>query len=191
MPDQSLSPKQKRFVEEYILDCNATAAARRAGYSAPTAQEQGSRLLSNVMVQAAVTAKMQERSARLKVDADEALVRLARLSRASVADFVSWGPGGLVLKDSASIPDELLACVAEVSETTTRHGGTVKFKLHDKVKALELLARHLGLLKDGNTNVNNVFINWDALAGRRPQPDPVEERIAEANGHATNGHPRD
>ncbi len=50
----NLTPKQQRFVEEYLIDLNATQAAIRAGYSEKTAQEQSSRLLSNVMVQEAV-----------------------------------------------------------------------------------------------------------------------------------------
>lgn len=50
-----LSEKQKRFVLEYLIDLNATQAAIRAGYSEKTAQEQGSRLLSNVMVSEAIS----------------------------------------------------------------------------------------------------------------------------------------
>jgi hypothetical protein len=51
-PHTSHSKKQRRFVDEYLVDLNATQAAIRAGYSPRTAQEQSSRLLSNVMVQA-------------------------------------------------------------------------------------------------------------------------------------------
>ncbi|MBB6672615.1 terminase small subunit [Cohnella nanjingensis] len=50
----ALTAKQQRFVEEYLIDLNATQAAIRAGYSENTAQEQGSRLLSNVMVKEAI-----------------------------------------------------------------------------------------------------------------------------------------
>ena len=52
-----LTPKQERFVEEYLIDLNATQAAIRAGYSAKTAEAQGSRLLSNVNVSALVADK--------------------------------------------------------------------------------------------------------------------------------------
>ena len=49
-----LTPRQQRFVDEYLIDLNATQAAIRAGYSPKTAQSQSSRLLSNVMVRAAI-----------------------------------------------------------------------------------------------------------------------------------------
>ena len=56
MPD--LTPKQEAFVAEYLIDLNATQAATRAGYSAKTANEQGSRLLANVNVSQAVQQAM-------------------------------------------------------------------------------------------------------------------------------------
>lgn len=49
-----MTPRQARFVQEFLIDSNATQAAIRAGYSAKTAQEQSSRLLSNVIIAAAV-----------------------------------------------------------------------------------------------------------------------------------------
>lgn len=68
---QKLSPKQERFAREYLLDLNATQAAIRAGYSPKTAQEQASRLLSNVMVAARVAelkAKRAEKADRTAQD---------------------------------------------------------------------------------------------------------------------------
>jgi phage terminase small subunit len=63
-----LTPKQLRFVDEYLVDLNATQAAIRAGYSAKTANEQGARLLSNVMVQAALAERMKAREQRTEVN---------------------------------------------------------------------------------------------------------------------------
>jgi phage terminase small subunit len=68
-----LTPKQQTFVAEYLKDLNATRAAVRAGYSAKTAQEQSSRLLSNVMVAEAVQKAMDKRSERTQIDADYVL----------------------------------------------------------------------------------------------------------------------
>lgn len=73
MADRKLTPKQAAFVREYLLDLNATQAATRAGYSARTANEQGSRLLANVSVRSAIQAAMKERSRRTEVDADYVL----------------------------------------------------------------------------------------------------------------------
>ena len=52
-----ITPKQQRFVTEYLIDLNATQAAIRAGYSRKTAQQQGSRLLTNVVVKRAIAAQ--------------------------------------------------------------------------------------------------------------------------------------
>ena len=66
----NLTPKQQRFVEEYLIDLNATQAAIRAGYSEKTAQEQSSRLLSNVMVQEAVQKAKNKLSERTELTVD-------------------------------------------------------------------------------------------------------------------------
>ncbi len=63
-----LTPKQSRFVEEYLIDLNATQAAIRAGYSAKTAKQQASRLLTNVDVAASVVEAKLERSEVTKID---------------------------------------------------------------------------------------------------------------------------
>ena len=77
----SLTPKQDRFVEGFLVDLNATQAAVRAGYSARTAQEQGSRLLSNVMVQATIAKAMEARSERTEIDQDMVVHGLLREAR--------------------------------------------------------------------------------------------------------------
>lgn len=74
--EKKLTPKQERFVEEYLKDLNATQAAIRAGYSPKTAQEQSSRLLSNVMVQEAVRAGREAKAKDARVDAQWVLRRL-------------------------------------------------------------------------------------------------------------------
>lgn len=74
----ALTPKQQAFVDEYLVDLNATQAAIRAGYSVKTAHEQASRLLANVKVAEAVVDAKNARSERTKIDADWVLQRLAR-----------------------------------------------------------------------------------------------------------------
>lgn len=69
-PSASLTPKQARFVEEYLCDLNATQAAIRAGYSARTAKQHGARLLTRAAIAGAVTARQTARAARVQVDQD-------------------------------------------------------------------------------------------------------------------------
>jgi phage terminase small subunit len=143
-----LTPKQARFVEEYLIDLNATDAARRAGYSAKTAEQQGPRLLGNVGVAAAIQAAISARSARTQVTADRVVEELARLGFSDMREFAEWGAAGVKLRNSDTLPDDAARCVAEVSQTITEGGGSLKFKLHDKKGALELLGRHLGMFND-------------------------------------------
>jgi len=84
-----VTPKQQRFVEEYLVDLNATAAYLRAGYAARgnAAEVSASKLLRNPKVSAAVAAAQQERSERTKIDADWVLRRLADEVNAGVADL--------------------------------------------------------------------------------------------------------
>jgi phage terminase small subunit len=160
----SLNARQARFVEEYLIDLNATAAAKRAGYSAKTAYSQGERLLKHVEVAAAVEEAKATRSRRTEIDQDEVLREIHRLGFSNIADYVEWGPDGVRLKESTDMSDEALRCVLEVSETKTDKGGTVKFKLHDKKGSLELLGRHLGLFKDNLNLGGSVGLRWeDAL----------------------------
>jgi len=80
-----LTAKQERFVTEYLADCNATQAAIRAGYSRKTAQAQGSRLLSNVMVKEAIEIAQEKLSRRFRITQEQVLEDLARLSEEAAA----------------------------------------------------------------------------------------------------------
>ena len=76
----ALTPRQQRFVDEYLVDLNATQAAVRAGYSKRTAEQQGPRLLGNVGVAAAIAARMKVRSERLDIQADNVLQAIAKIA---------------------------------------------------------------------------------------------------------------
>jgi hypothetical protein len=78
MSQGQLTPKQRRFVDEYLVDLNATQAAIRAGYSARTANEQGARLLANASVAAAAQSAQLARSQRLRISQDDVLRGLHR-----------------------------------------------------------------------------------------------------------------
>jgi hypothetical protein len=73
MTTQGLTAKQSAFIEEYAIDMNASAAATRAGYSAKTAKEHATRLLTNVHVAAAIAEARAERSIRTNITADRVL----------------------------------------------------------------------------------------------------------------------
>ena len=143
-----LTEKQKRFVEEYLVDLNATQAAIRAGYSPKTARQIGEENLSKPDISDAVQKAIAERARRTGVSQDRIVQELAKIAFADMRNFARWGKYGVSLINCDELTPEDSACIAELSETTTENGGSVRFKLHDKKGALELLGRHLGMFKD-------------------------------------------
>jgi phage terminase small subunit len=144
-----MTPRQRRFVEEYLVDLNATQAAKRAGYTARSAKDHGYRLLKNSAVAAAVAKAQGRRAARTRVSADRVVTELAKVAFGDPRRLLSWGPDGVVLRDSSELTEAEAALVSEVSETRTAAGGTRKVKLHCKLSALNALGKHLGLFGNG------------------------------------------
>lgn len=139
-----MTKKQKRFVEEYLIDLNATQAAIRAGYSPDTAQEQSSRLLSNVMIKTAVAKAMAERSKRTGINQDRVLQELARIGFARITDVLD--PATAKIKEDASEDD--LACIQSIKIKPTEWGTEREIKMYDKKSALVDIGKHLGMFKD-------------------------------------------
>lgn len=142
-----LTDKQQLFVDEYLIDLNATQAAIRAGYSAKTADQQGSRLLANVKVKQAVAEKQAQRSKRTGVNQDRVVLELAKVAFAKMTDIVD--SNGRIKEDAS--PDDL-ACIESIKykESDNEYGGSVEreVKIASKLKALELLGKHLGMWSD-------------------------------------------
>lgn len=133
----NLTPKQKKFVSEYLIDLNATQAAMRAGYSEKTANEQGARLLAHVSVKEAIAKALAQREARTLITQDSVLADLRE-----VADICM----GRKPVKFAVVVKNTREGTAEPVEVT----GTV-FEPKDANKALELLGKHLGLFNDNVT----------------------------------------
>ena len=148
-----------------FVDLNATQAAIRAGYSAKTAQEQGSQNLSKLMVQQAIAEQMADRSRRTGVNQDRIVLELARIAFAKITDIVdSEG------KIKSMATDDDLACIESVkykgSESETSSSVEREVKLSSKLKALELLGKHLGMWNDKldvNVSIPVVISGEDAL----------------------------
>ena len=171
-----LTEKQQRFVEEYLIDLNATQAAIRAGYSAKTADQQGSRMLANVKVQQAISVAMAERSKRTGINQDRVVLELARIAFVKMTDLVdSHGR----IKDGASEDD--LACIESVkykqSESETGSSVEREVKISPKLKALELLGKHLGIEKVELYDLTGVHLF--ILDGSKLIPDVVNNDTAD------------
>ncbi|MBB1161476.1 terminase small subunit [Aquariibacter albus] len=141
-----LTPKQQAFVAEYLVDLNAAAAARRAGYSERVANRIGAENLSKPVIAAAIQEALEARQQRTQIDADWVLKRLAAMADADLADL--YGPDG-ALKPVAEWPEVwrrgLVAGVEteEIREEGVSVGVIRKVKLADRMKSMELIGRHV------------------------------------------------
>ncbi len=151
-----LNPRQQRFVAEYLIDLNATQAAIRAGYSAKTAQPASARLLSHVIVEAAIAKGRAKQELRAEVRGDDVIRELVKIGFANMADYVRITPSGDPAVDLGNLTRDQFAAVGEITiEDFTDSRGEdkrdvrrVKFKLADKRGALVDLGRHFALFTD-------------------------------------------
>ena len=152
-----LTAKQKKFVEEYLIDLNATQAAIRAGYSPNTAQEQSSRLLSNVMVKNEIDKAMAERSRRTGISQDRVLRELAKIAFVNPNDVINFSDATVKMTS-----EENLAAIAsvKVKKIPGEYGDATEreIKLYDKLRALDLLGRHLGIYDKKDAEDKNLTI---------------------------------
>ena len=157
-----LTDKQKRFCEEYLIDLNATQAAIRAGYKEKTAYAQGQRLLKKVEAQEYLQELMDERSKRTEITADRVLQELAAIAFSDRTELAQVGKSGEV----TFTPTELLKEDIKRTVAGIENGkyGT-KVTTYDKVKALELLGKHLGLFTAGADN-SAALDKLDEVLGR-------------------------
>lgn len=158
-----LTEKQRRFVSEYLIDLNATQAAVRAGYSPRTAKQIGQENLTKPAIQAEVQRAIGARQKRTEITQDMVLRELANIAFANGADFakvVGRGDAQAVeLMPTDEVPEEKKAAISGIAET--KFG--IRVATCDKVRALELLGKHLGMF-DGRsqrmpdeTNLLNVI----------------------------------
>ena len=149
----TVTPKQQRFVEEYLVDLNATQAAKRAGYSEKTAGRIGFENLQKPVIQAALQEALQKRSDRTEITADKVLRELAVLAFSDMAHYVQFNEAGNILLDFSQMPHGATRAIAEVVQDEYVDGKgedarlvkRTRFKLHGKQPALDSLAKHLGM----------------------------------------------
>ena len=155
----SFTPKQNHFVQEYLIDLNATQAAIRAGYSELTARQMGAENLSKPNIAAAICEAKKTRSKRTEITQDRVLEELARIAFANVGDYLKVGENGILALDLAGADDEAMGAIAEVTQDTLINASEGKavsvrrtrLKAHPKLQALRILAEHLGMIGNART----------------------------------------
>lgn len=162
---EELSERERRFVEAYMGEAagNATKAAELAGYSARTARQIGSRLLSKVDIQQVIYQRQQVRAEKSDVDAALVIRELARLGFSNVQGLFT---DGSQLRDIGELTEDMARAVAsvEVVRRRTEEKGVEeylhKIKLWDKNSALEKIAKCLGMYAETVRHEGELVIKW-------------------------------
>ena len=145
----NLTPKQQRFVEEYLIDLNATQAYIRAGFSSKLANTNAVKLLQNTTIAKAIAEAQAKREERTKIDADYVLKRLVEIDQMDVLDIMDENLNMKPLKEWPKIWRQYINNVESI-ELSDGEGWLKKIKWPDKVKNLELIGKHVsvGAFKD-------------------------------------------
>lgn len=164
-----LTARQQRFADEYLVDLNGKQAAIRAGYSERTAEAQASRLLSNVKVQHYIQKRKQERVERTEITQDMVLFELAAIAFSNAADYaavvekeatIESAEGDVIPlydKDGNPVMYRTVEPVltADLTDRQKRALSVIKkgrdgfeVKPYDKIRALELIGKHIGMFTD-------------------------------------------
>jgi phage terminase small subunit len=175
-----LTAKQERFVQEYLIDLNATAAYKRAGYKAASgrsAENAASRLLGNVGVQRAIQAGQQKTIARLQLTADHVVDEIRNLAFSDIGDILDFSGEQPKMKPANEISPAARRCISSFKTKRYVEGKgddakvveITEFKLWDKIAALNKLCAHLGIgvesEKDDEVEITqvNVILNGVTL----------------------------
>lgn len=142
-----MTKKQKRFADEWLIDLNGTQAAIRAGYSPETAASIASENLRKPEIEKYIAKAMAERSRRTGVNQDRVVLELAKIAFIKMTDVVD--ADGRIREDAR---EEDLSCIESIkckkSVTDTGSSEEREVKVSSKMKALELLGKHLGMWND-------------------------------------------
>lgn len=165
-----LTPKQVRFIDEYLVDLNARQAAIRAGYSKKTAAEAGYENLNKPHIALAVEAKRKEVAAGVGITRERVLREMAAIAFSDVRKLFVAGGG---LTDATTLGDDIAPAIASIKLTSFTPPGddaepeyTKEIKFWDKGKALEGLLKHLGMEGDKPAGATSALPGLDALMGK-------------------------
>jgi phage terminase small subunit len=143
-PDDPLTERQSRFIDEYLIDLNGMKAARRAGYVGKSAATSACLILKQPNGKRELRKRMTARATRTRITADRVLKEYARIAFADIRRYTLPGTKVMQMLPLESVSEDDSAAIAEMSVPGDKKGPT-RIKLHDKKRALDAIARHLGL----------------------------------------------
>jgi len=178
MKKRKLTIRQKLFINEYLVDLNATQAYLRAGYrvNENVARRNGARMLTNADILATIHRSIGQRLSKLEITNETVLQEIAKLAFCNMFDYISINKDGTAVVDLSKLTREQAAAIQELSFDEGMEAGVdgakpvkkVKFKLSGKRENLELLGRYLKLFSDTTPAIskNTAKILKDVLDGK-------------------------
>lgn len=171
-----LSDKKKRFAEVYMANgFNATQAAIESGYAMKSAEVRGSQLLRDSKVQEYIQVIKNKIEIKTEVKREQVIAEIANIAFADLGLVCDWDGSSLTLKDSKDLDPKHRRMIDAIGIKNTEYGPQVQIKLSDRLKALELLAKYLGLL--------------DGTGVKKSNKEAVQGRLLEALGGINKGKP--
>lgn len=164
---EKLTPKQKRFCDEYLIDLNATQAYLRAGYkvSETVAGVNANRLLKNAKIAPYIAQRQADLQKKTEITQEKVLQELAKIGFADIKQYLEFKTVKTpVVVDGEKVLDYMMIVDAKdsnevdgaaIAEVSIGKDGTFKLKLHDKLSALDKLGKHLGLFEKGSSAMND------------------------------------
>ena len=156
-----LTDKQKRFCDEYLIGLNATQAAIRAGYSKETAGVIAAENLTKPIIAEYINKRLEERQKRTEVTQDFVIRELLNIAGANATNFVSIDAKGTVeIVATEKLNESQRSAIASIKAGAN---GT-EVKTYDKIRALELLGKHLGMFSERQVSNGREVEDLAALA---------------------------
>lgn len=179
-----LTIKHKLFVKEYLTDFNASAAYIRAGYKAsPAAGQAAHELLKKPEIQAALANELGAVMKKVDLTVDRVLDEFMKIAFSNLEDYITFGPDGIAVQALDKAGRDKLAAVSEVVLTTDPLGTTTtKFKLYNKMSALDSLGKYLQMFIEikANIPIEATDSQVDAIRGKvMGDLEKLAERMAE------------
>ena len=173
-----LTPKQARFVGEYLVDLNATKAAKRAGYGLKNAKQQGTENLAKPSICAAIAVGKQKQIDESGLTAVEILKQLKYMASVDVRSFFDENNNLKPVSELTEAQGAQLASMEVIVKNAAAgdgHTDTVhKFKVWDKTKAVDLAMKHFGLLVDRIEHQGEVSYRWLTHEAEAVRPEDEE-----------------
>jgi phage terminase small subunit len=182
----ALTKKQERFAEEFLVDFNATQAAIRAGYAPKSARVTASKLLTKANLSKLISERSKQVCNRLEVTQERTVEELRRIAFSDVRNFFN---SDNTMKNVRDLDEETAAALASVEQVEIGENGVIKkLKLNDKLKALNLLAKYLGMFTpevEAQDNEPQVVVYWPNNG--KDLSNPLPEDIVEGSPRKVEG----